>query len=227
MSGTISKQRVRGIIFDLDGTLYTANFLGLTIAMGFVLEPVRLRRIFTVRTAERGKVYRDEAELKAAFAAALAKETGLSRADALDWYESRFMVRFTHAIRARGRRREGLVELLSTLRRHGVKLAVVSDFGWVGERLEAIGLSAAQFDDIAAAEAFGVMKPTAKPFVHLAEAWGIPVEEILLVGDRADHDEQSAALAGAQFIGIAGSKRAGKDFRPWPEVARRLEEIAS
>lgn len=216
---------VKGVIFDLDGTLYTANFLGLTIALGFIFEPIRLRKIFNVRTAERHKTYADETTLKNAFSSALAKETGMTETEALNWYETRFMSRFTHAIQVRGRRRSGLVPLLETLRKQGTKLAVVSDFGWVEARLKAIDLSPDLFDEIAAAESFGVMKPNAKPFLQIAQAWRIPIEEILLVGDRADHDEQSAVLAGAQFIGIAGGRKAGVDYQPWPDVCRYIKGV--
>lgn len=216
---------IKGIIFDLDGTLYTANFFGLTIAWGFIFEPIRLRKIFKVRTAERHKTYADETAFKNAFSSALARETGMTETDALNWYESRFMPRFTHAIRVRGRRRSGLVSLLQTLRQRGVKLAVVSDFGWIEERLKAIDLSPDLFDEIATAESFGAMKPTAKPFLHIAKVWRIPIEEILLVGDRVDHDEQSATLAGAQFIGITGSRKAGEDYQPWPQVRRYIDSV--
>ena len=217
---------IRGVVFDLDGTLYTARFLGLTIATGLLRELGLLKKLFAVRKIERPKRYDNLREFKNGFANTFSELAGISPDRALDWYENRFMPRFTYAIGKRGRRRAGLTALLEQLKASGVKLAVISDFGMVNERLEAIGLPPDLFDIAEGAETFGVMKPTDIPFVHIADAWQIPIENLLLIGDRDDHDRRSADLAGAQFIGIAGTKNEGADFLAWDEALKVIAAAA-
>jgi FMN phosphatase YigB (HAD superfamily) len=223
MDGNPPISGIKGVVFDLDGTLYTAKFLGLTIATGLLGELALLRKLFVVRNCERHKTYPNLSAFKAGFAETFSKIAKIPPDRALDWYESRFMSRFTFAIAKRGKRRSGVVALLEHLKTNGIRLAVVSDFGAVPARLEAIGISPKLFDIALGAEAFGVMKPSGKPFLSIAESWQIPIENILLIGDREDHDQKSATLAGAKFVGISGTKNAGPDFLPWDKVVKTIE----
>jgi FMN phosphatase YigB (HAD superfamily) len=132
------------------------------------------------------------------------------------------MPRFVKVLNRRGRRRDHLIPLLERTRAKGVRQAVVSDFGLIPERLEALGIPVHLFDDIVGAEDLGVMKPSAIPYRYLADKWHLPMCEILLVGDRRDQDEMSARLAQSAFIGIADNTP-DDVFLAWPDVIRTIE----
>jgi FMN phosphatase YigB (HAD superfamily) len=139
------------------------------------------------------------------------------------WYEERFLKGFIKMLGAHARIRPGLIDLLSLLKTRGVKLAVVSDYGCVEERLEAIGVPLDAFDDLAAAEDFGTLKPSSKPYIALADKWKLEPETLVLVGDREDIDEQSSVAAGMGFLGIRDNNKSKKQYSSWQEVAGDLE----
>ena len=184
-----------------------------------------MRMLFRVRADMRGQDHGNKERFKRRFSEILGGYCNMTPDKALSWYEDRFMRRFTEVLRKRGHLRSGIVSLLETLRSRGVRTGVVSDFGWVPERLVALGLSPAMFDAVEAAEDFGVMKPTAVPFQKLAERWGISTDRLVLVGDRADHDLGSAQLLPSPFVGIENKKNAGDGFYPWEEAAGLLGKI--
>ena len=208
----------------MDGTLYTVSWLKLYMTMGLLGDIKKLCSLFPVRTYLRDRQPFDgEGALKRALAEELAKRAGGTPDEALKWYEECFMARFKTVLARRGQVREGLIPLLERLRERGLKLAVVSDFGLVEERLDALSIPTHLFDEAFGVEAYGAMKPTAKPFHRLAEKWQIPPEEILLVGDRLDSDAGSARLAGLKFLGISGSKAGGPDFVDWVDAVKVIE----
>jgi HAD superfamily hydrolase (TIGR01549 family) len=208
----------------LDGTLYTVSWLKLFMTLGLLGDIKRLRSLFPARAHLRDRQpFEDEMALKKALSEELAKRAGGTPEEALSWYEERFMQRFKTVLAKRGQVREGLIPLLERLRARGLRLAVVSDFGLVPERLEALGIPTDLFDEAFGVERFGALKPTAKAFHLLAEKWQVLPEEILMVGDRLDSDAGSAELAGLKFLGISGSRAGGPDFVDWSDAAAMIE----
>jgi putative hydrolase of the HAD superfamily len=194
--------RARGVIFDLDGTLYSLRLTKLWMALALWRSLSLLRRLNASRRAVRGVEYADREALLAAFFAELAGRAGTTVARAATWYDVEFMPAFVAMLARRAVVRPGLAGLLERLRRRGVRTAVVSDFGRVGERLSALGLDTALFDDLVAAEDHGVLKPSAVPFVAVARRWALDAAEVVVVGDREDLDAASARAAGMDFVGV-------------------------
>lgn len=220
---TILTVDTAAVIFDLDGTLYTLRGLGFHITIGLLGSVRPLRNLFSVRDEMRGTDFGSLETFKRVFAEKLGSRCGMTPEGALAWYDDRFMPRFIRVLKSHGRVREGFLPLLENLRSRGLRIGVVSDFGRVQERLSALGISPAFFDEVAGAEDFGVMKPSAKPFLSLLNCWGVAPERAVLVGDRADHDLGSAQLLGSRFWGIENPKNRGDGFFPWLEVKRLLE----
>ncbi len=215
---------IRGIIFDLDGTLYTISWLRLSITLGLLGDLRRLKMLFPARAWLRERQpYESEAELKRKFASELATRAGGTLDEALEWYENRFMARFIEVLAKRGVVRKGLIPFLERQKGKGVRLAVVSDFGRVAERLLALRIPTDSFDKIVAAEAYGTMKPTPVPYLDIAKTWGLTPGDILLVGDRVDSDAMSAWQAGTQFLGVGGGKDAGPDFLRWIDLMAAVD----
>jgi HAD superfamily hydrolase (TIGR01509 family) len=200
-------------MFDLDGTLYSLRLTKLWMTLALWRSVSLLRRLNASRRAIRGTVYPDRGALLAAFYGELARRAGTTVARAAAWYEGEFMPAFVAMLARRAVVRPGLAALLERLRQRGVRTAVVSDFGRVGDRVSALGLDAALFDDLVAAEDYGVLKPSAVPFEAVARRWELDAAEIAVVGDREDLDAASARDAGMQFVGV----------RIWQEASSAIE----
>lgn len=92
----------------------------------------------------------------------------------------------------------GAVEALASLRRHGLKLAVVSNWDCsLAERLSELGLRDS-FDAVVASAEAGAAKPAPRPFWLALERLGVRSERALHIGDEPA-DEQGAAAAGMHF----------------------------
>jgi HAD superfamily hydrolase (TIGR01509 family) len=198
----VTRAGVRGVMFDLDGTLYSLRLMKLWMALALWRSVPLLRRLNASRDAIRGTVFPDRGALLAALHRELAARAGTAVERAATWYDREFMPAFVALLARRAVVRPGLAPLLARLRRRGVRTAVVSDFGRVGERVEALGLDAALFDDLVAAEDHGVLKPSPLPFAAVARRWALDAAEIVVVGDREDLDAASARAAGMGFVGV-------------------------
>ncbi|MDJ0762233.1 MAG: HAD family hydrolase [Myxococcota bacterium] len=223
----MSATSIKGVIFDLDGTLYTLKRSHLKMALALWRDIGLLRQVSAVRSQLRDRTFTDKHAFKKAFFAALGRRAGVAEGVAALWYEERFMACFIRMLKKHARLRPGLPELLSLLRDRGVKLAVLSDYGCVPERLAAIGIGEAMFDDVFAAEEFGTLKPSRLPLDAIAQKWGVEQEALIVVGDRQDLDQDSARLAGMEFLGIRdgmGPREPIDGFVDWQDAIAVLSD---
>jgi HAD superfamily hydrolase (TIGR01549 family) len=145
--------------------------------------------------------------------------------EAAHWYERVFMSAFVAMLSKYGKIRPGLVPLLESLHEKGIKLAVVSDFGQVRERLTALGIPLAPFDDLVSVEECGALKPSPKSLQMVATKWKINAAELTVVGDREDLDAVGARAAGMAFVGVTNRDiliRNKNGFICWSEVTKML-----
>jgi FMN phosphatase YigB (HAD superfamily) len=218
--------RLRGVIFDLDGTLYTLEGVKVRMTLALWSSVGVLRHLSSTRAALRPRDFESGEALSHAFYAELGRRAGLSTEAAREWYESQFLTAFVDLLSKSARPRPNLLALLSRLREGGARLAVVSDFGHIPERLEALGIPASAFDDLLAADDLGALKPSPRPLLRVAEGWGLRPDALIMVGDRLDLDAASAAAAGMEFLGVHGgalSRSKGPGFVSWTEASRLLE----
>jgi HAD superfamily hydrolase (TIGR01549 family) len=213
----VTGRRIQGVIFDLDGTLYSLSAQRLRMALKLWNEINILRHVSEVRSQLRGRPFDTKIALKAAFFEELGRRARVSTERAESWYENRFFKSFVELLAGPARLRPGLFDLLSRLKGRDVKLAVVSDYDHMDERLGALGSPLDAFDDVLSAEDFGALKPSPRPLEALAEKWGIEPGALLVVGDRSDLDEKSAGAAGMGFLGI------GEAFLSWQEAVKLLD----
>jgi len=88
------------------------------------------------------------------------------------------------------------------------KIAVYSDYPFLKERIEAMGLIPGPKIFLYGPESFGAQKPAARPFLRIAEDFGVAPEEVLVIGDREDTDGLGAFKAGMRFFCLeTGRKR--------------------
>ena len=221
------KHRIEGVVFDLDGTLYSlrGRQLRMTLALWRWKDLRVLRHLLGTRTWIRSKSYTDRKAFYAAFCEELGRRAGISPPEAGKWYENRFLGSFVNMLAKRARVRPGLLALLARLRQNGAKLAVVSDYGYVRERLDALNIPIDAFDQLCSSEDYGVLKPSPRPLTALAEEWGLNPKCIVMIGDRKDLDQASATAAGVNFLGISDRSRREKEgFVRWREAVTFLED---
>ncbi|MCP4678616.1 MAG: HAD family hydrolase [Deltaproteobacteria bacterium] len=223
-------KRIHGVIFDLDGTLYSLNGRQLRMVMILWRDLGVLRHLSGARSWIRTQSFDNKEALFEAFYGELGRRARITPKKAEEWYETRFLDSFVKMLATKAKVRPGLLELLRSLRDDGVKLAVVSDFGRVSERLDALGIPSEAFDVLWAAEDLGVLKPSPKPLKALADKWGVEPGTVIVVGDREDLDAVCARAAGMEFLGVREGSRpvgTGREYVSWPTALRVLEARTS
>jgi HAD superfamily hydrolase (TIGR01549 family) len=224
----LKDKSIKAVIFDLDGTLYTLGGMKFWMALSLWSSVGMLRRLSAARMAVRNREFSDCDKLMSAFYMELAKETGSTRERVENWYQNRFMPAFVKLLEKRGQVRKGLEGLLHRLKQKEIKLAVVSDFGAVKERLEALDIDVSLFDELMSSEEAGALKPSPKAPVMLSKKWSVAPSDILMVGDRIDRDMECARRAGMQFIGISDSRlQVVSDFFLWTDASSRIEAVTT
>jgi len=208
-------QRIRALLFDLDGTLYDQRRMRTAMAaelLKFALRhplqaPRTLRILRAFRRAQESLRHRPERLSADTQFDRAALACGSSRDEVrrvvTEWMQQR-PLKHLRPVRA-----DGLIELLSFLQGEGIALGVLSDYP-ASEKLEALGV-AAYFPLVLCATDGDVLafKPDPRGFLAAARRWQIDPSQILVVGDRIDADAAGAAAAGMPCVVIDPRERAG------------------
>lgn len=209
---------IRGVAFDVDGTLYPNRTMYL-LSVPLVLTRSRLIRAFRdVRIALRkrgavGDYYQAQAEM-------LADALGTTPEKARDTIERRIYRTWENILYLVPLRR-GVRRTIRRLREAGLKVAVSSDFP-LERKLKVLGLEE-QWDAVVPTEATGALKPNPEPFFALCAALGLPPEEVLYVGNNYAYDIVGAAGVGMKTAHV--SRRPAKNgiadltFRRFSELS--------
>lgn len=220
---TTPVSRFRGIIFDLDGTLYVLRwFMPLLIFFRLFPGGMRLPRFLSIRQKFAGRDMGTHERLLAAIGDELARRENMSPEQARKWIIDTFYPAFVAIMPFFRFSRPFIRRLLAGLRAKGIKLAVLSDYGCVTERLEKLRLQASLFDTVSSCEDAGALKPHPRPLLSIAEKWGIEPGHILVLGDRADTDGAAAKNAGMQFVLVADTLRLPHGALRWGTISRML-----
>jgi phosphoglycolate phosphatase-like HAD superfamily hydrolase len=195
---------VRGVLFDVDGTLYDQRRLRLLMAADLArfalvkgtgaLEVWRAILCFRRTREELRALGRPPGSLAELQYAEAARRVGLPevrlRAIIEEWMLGRPLRHLA------GCRRPGAAELLHSLRRRGLSVGVFSDYP-ADSKLSALGL--AEYVSVSMCATDGevnAFKPHPRGLACACEKWGLRPAEVLYVGDRADVDAPAAAALG-------------------------------
>ena len=213
-------RNVKGIIFDFDGTLFDNVRLPFYLVAAYPPDLLRLWRERLVRRSFVGSDYATPDEYYRAYFTALGKACFRSPESMRAWYFNRFMPRMTKVLKKHYKFRPGVIELFMRVHTSGIavgqkalppdfpKLAIYSDYPFLKERLEALGLGCGPKTLLYGPDSFGAQKPAVRPFLKIASDLGVKPEEVLVIGDREDTDGIGAHKAGMHFFCVeTGRKR--------------------
>jgi len=197
---------IKGIIFDFDGTLFDKSLIALRLIAACPVDAVFLLMERLVRKQFAGKDYYCADDYHRAFFTELGKACLRSPEKMKLWYFNSFMPRMTGVLKKHYRARHGTDELLQRCVNNSIKIAVYSDYPLLKDRFHALGLTYQNDIRLYDTETFGAQKPAVRPFLHIANDFGLPCEEILVVGDREETDGIGAANAGMSFFFLKSSR---------------------
>lgn len=205
-------KHLRGVVFDLDGTLYDNKRLPLHLILAdprhmFILQAERKAR----KSIKGRDLVTQEAVYDSLFSL-IAAANGCTREHAADWYHNRYMPLQAAVLSLHYVPRPLVRELFEAIRAQGKKVVIFSDYGSCAEKLEALGIEPAWVDHVFDAPSFGGLKPCREAFTRMLEAAGLIASETLMVGDRDDTDGEGARRVGMQFFNVKQQKDAWDDL---------------
>lgn len=119
------------------------------------------------------------------------------------WYRNCYLTSMVQIIAAHYSPQPWLQPLMDECRRRSIRVAILSDYEAVQDKLQALGVEPSAFDAILATGDFGTIKPDPALGVILGSAIKnatIDWQQVLFIGDRPDTDGLLARALGAQFV---------------------------
>lgn len=186
------------VVFDLDGTLYDKHGLSLRMVLHAPWDLMKMRAERQTRARMKG-LWLGTENFVQTYNEQLAQRMGCSPLQAKEWYEQRYMPLMVKLIGKYQPLGEWVLPFVQDYQHKGIKMVVLSDYGFVNEKLQALGLEPSLFDWVVSAPELGGLKPAAELMHHVADRMGVAVEDCLVIGDREDTDGEMARRSGAQF----------------------------
>ena len=180
---------IKAVIFDFDGTLYDNSKVAKNLIKAKPLSMFRMLADRKARKALKGAYFETEEAFLLEYSKAVDRK----------WYENTYMPLMTKVLHDTCKARGGVNELFAELRALGIKIAILSDYPLVKERMAALNISDENVDLIKGSQELGGLKPAAALFEKVAQALGVEPQYTLVIGDRDDTDGQGARNAGMQY----------------------------
>jgi FMN phosphatase YigB (HAD superfamily) len=207
------EMKTKGVLFDVDGTLYhqaplRAIMVSLLLLHHLFTPGELLRKIRVIKAYRNAQ---EELRLKAnlegpraqvMLAAEISGESEQYVQEVVvEWFEKKPLPYLPLC------RRRGMSEVVRSLFDQGMKLGVVSDYP-VEEKLAALGISR-WLSVVVSPGIDGVrgFKPNTNAFAKAAEKIGLDRSEVVYVGDRPDVDGAGASAAGMKAVIIGSGGR--------------------
>lgn len=191
---------IKTVIFDLDGTLYDKTGLANRMVKRlWWCMPMLMSERFARRHMHKVQ-YPSGEEFFNAFFRAMSNGHWWGPKIAARWYNYVYLPAMVHIISRYHEPREDVMALVEECKRRGIAIALYSDYGFVLDKLRALGIDAHQFDLIVDAPELGALKPSEPCARRVLELMKAEPATTLFVGDRDDKDGASARAVGAKFL---------------------------
>ena len=235
-------RNIKGIIFDFDGTLFDNANIPFYLISAYPPDILRIWKERLVRKQFEGCDYSTPDEYYKNFFITLGKACRRSPERMRAWYFNRFIPRMIRMLQNHYKPRYGVIEMfkrinsLSGARKKGIaahslndpadfpKIAVYSDYPFLKERMEALGINPGSSVLLYTPESFGAQKPAVRPFRCIAGDIGFSPEEVLVIGDREDTDGLGAFRAGMRFFCLKTGRKRYFKLDPYRSPPMKGEE---
>lgn len=195
----LSTLNTKLIVFDLDGTLYNKRGLSLRMVLHAPLDIRKMQAERATRASMKGMWLRDEKHFHDTYFQRMAARMHCSATAAEQWYNQRYMPLMVKMIGKYQPLNEWVLPFIHDCQHTGIKLVLLSDYGFAKEKLQALGLSPTLFDWVISAPELGGLKPAPELMRIITERMGVAPQECLVIGDRDDTDGEMARRTDAQF----------------------------
>jgi len=206
---------VRGIVFDVDGTLYRQTRVRAAMVGELLSDAARLRRglVRDIRIISSFRHVREELRslppgsgIESLQYELVGNKLGLTAARVREAVRSLIYDRPLPILREASDART--TDAMRRLRDAGYRLGIYSDYP-AADKLAALGFDHKLFDIIADSEMpeIDVFKPNPAGFLYTASRMGLDPAEVMYVGDRVRVDMEGARRAGMRGALVTWSSR--------------------
>lgn len=117
------------------------------------------------------------------------------------WYDTWYMKAMVEELREHYEPNRKVIAFADTLKKDGYTLAVLSDYGCIEAKLEALGIHPEMFAALLDSPSLGGYKPASSVFRAACGVFAAEPIDCIMVGDRADIDGGCTAL-GMKFVSV-------------------------
>jgi FMN phosphatase YigB (HAD superfamily) len=203
-------RNIKGFIFDFDGTLFDSAGFGFHLIAACPADMFRIWKERFIRSKFSGRDYLTKDKYLDTFFSEMSKICfGRPPEKLKAWYYNRYIPRMIKVLKKHFEPRPGFNELFQYMdsSTSPVKAAVYSDYPFLKERMESLGLKVTEQIHLYGPESFGAQKPAVRPFLQIAKELDLPPEEILVIGDREETDGLGAFNSGMHFFCLETGRR--------------------
>ena len=214
---TINFDIYKAVVFDFDGTLYAPAKFGLTLVLADIQNALKAKKERKARKLLAGTDFGNSNSFYNKFFSILGEKNR-------DWYFNRYLPLIVAILEKKFTARPNAQQFIDKLKTKNIKVAVLSDYPMVSERVSAIGLCI-DTKLMWSTENMGALKPSARPFIEVANKLGIKTSEMLIIGDRPDTDGLGARNAGCDCIIVETKKnKSYSDFNVmnWADIVQSI-----
>ena len=195
---------IKGVAFDIDGTLYRTWKLNLRMSFYFLRHSFFFLKYGLVRNImHRTEALPNFVQVQAEHMAKKLKTTPEEAKAQLDRVVYKGLEKYFKKIRPC----RGSVEFIQQLKENGYRIALLSDFP--PEQKGDIWGIKELCDFVIGSEEAGALKPHPVPFSKLAEGLALPPEQILYIGNSHKYDVIGAKNAGMKSAWLVRQKVIG------------------
>lgn len=190
---------INAVIFDLDGTVYNKKRLKCFFIWTFKWQLKLLTSLLKARKVAEGKEFENQEFFKAHVLETMVKQSSKSKA-ICERFIIKFMKKFVNILEHNYKAEPQIVKAIDYYFSQNIKMACLSDYNFVKERLVALKIDISKFTVLKSSEEFGALKPSPKSFLAVAELLNVAPEKVLVIGDRDDTDGEGARASQMQFV---------------------------
>lgn len=118
----------------------------------------------------------------------------------------------------------GVHRVLNRLRDEGYRLGLISNAGDAADVYKLIynARLGGYFDPVVISAEVGFRKPDRRIYEVLLQAWGLPPQNLVMIGDRLEQDILGAQMAGMHQIWLIAEKKLDRDFSGEDEIVPEI-----